>query len=149
MGVLYRRCNGDAPLIVFGHDRLRSSLTAKATNEIGENNLHATRPVTDGTFEQQVIKSEKPVLVDFWASWCPPCHAIAPILEQLASERADRIDVVKLNIEENQITPAKYHIMSIPTLMVFQDGEVKKTLMGAMPKAALEAQLAEFLAPTN
>ena len=107
--------------------------------------MHATRPVTDDTFEREVLQSEKPVLVDFWASWCPPCHAIAPILEQFAGEHADKIDVVKLSTEENQITPAKYRIMSIPTLMVFQNGEVKKTLIGAIPKAALEAELADYI----
>jgi thioredoxin 1 len=110
-----------------------------------ERTMTATRPVTDESFESEVLRSEKPVLVDFWASWCPPCHAIAPILEQFASEHAERIDVVKLNIEENQMTPAKYQVTSIPTLMVFQKGEVVKTLIGAMPRIALEAQLAEYL----
>lgn len=107
--------------------------------------MTATRPVTDESFEREVLHSKKPVLVDFWASWCPPCHAIAPILEQLASENADQIDVVKLNVEENKAIPAKYQIMSIPTLMVFQNGEVKETLIGAMPKAALEMHLAAYL----
>lgn len=108
-------------------------------------NKHTTRHVTDESFEHEVLQSEKPVLVDFWASWCPPCHAIAPILEEFAGEYAAKIDVVKLNIEENQVTPAEYQIRSIPTLMVFQNGEVKTTLMGAMPKVALEKQLAEFI----
>ena len=107
--------------------------------------MNTTRPVTDESFEREVLQSEKPGLVDFWAAWCPPCHAIAPTLEQFAGENADKMDVVKLNIEENQVTPAKYQITSIPTLLVFQNGEVKQRLMGAMPKAALEMHLAEFL----
>ena len=107
--------------------------------------MHTTRPVTDESFEREVLQSKKPVLVDFWASWCPPCHMIAPSLEEFAGEYGDKIEVVKLSVEENQIIPAKYRIMSIPTLMVFEGGEVKKVLMGAMPKVTLEAQLAEFL----
>lgn len=107
--------------------------------------MHATKKVTDATFEQDVLKSDKPVLVDFWASWCPPCLAIAPILEEFAGEHADSITVAKLSTEENHIIPAKYQIRSIPTMLLFQDGEVKKTLIGFTSKMGLESEFADFL----
>ncbi|GAA3393463.1 thioredoxin [Streptomyces roseoviridis] len=106
----------------------------------------ATITVTDADFEEKVLKSDKPVLVDFWAEWCGPCRMIAPSLEAIASEH-DEIIVAKLNIDQNPATAAKYGVMSIPTLNVYKDGDVAKTIVGAKPKAAIERDLADFIAP--
>ncbi len=104
-----------------------------------------TKAVTDADFEAEVLKSDKPVVVDFWAEWCGPCRQVGPILEEIAGEHAEKLSVVKLNIDENPKVPAKYGIMQIPTLNVFQDGEVVKQIIGAKPKAALMKELAEFI----
>jgi len=102
--------------------------------------------VTDATFQDIVLNSDKPVLVDFWAEWCGPCRAVGPILEQIASENGDKIQIVKLNVDENPETAAKYHITSIPAMKVYKGGEVVKSVTGAKPKPALESELAAFLA---
>ena len=107
--------------------------------------MGATKTVTDATFEADVLKSDKPVVVDYWAEWCDPCRMVAPVLEQIASEHGDKIDVVKLNVDENPVTSQRYGIMNIPTLGVFKDGEVVKEIVGARPKSALLHELADFI----
>ena len=101
--------------------------------------------VTDNNFAAEVLESPQPVLVDFWAPWCGPCRIIAPHLEELDSERED-LTVVKLNVDENPQTAAKYGIMSIPTLILFKNGEVAKQVVGALPKARLQQELEPVLA---
>jgi len=101
----------------------------------------ATRAVTDDSFDAEVLKNAKPVLVDYWAEWCGPCKMIAPALDQIASEYAGRLKVAKLNIDENQSTPPKYGIRGIPTLMLFKNGNLEATKVGAVSKSQLSAFL--------
>ncbi len=95
--------------------------------------------VTDGSFEQQVLSSSRPVMVDYWAEWCGPCRMIAPILEEIAGEYADKLTVAKINIDENQAVAARYAVRGIPTLMIFKDGAVAGTKVGALSKSQLSA----------
>ena len=102
--------------------------------------------VTDNNFQAEVLESETPVLVDFWAPWCGPCRMVAPVVEEIAKERAGELKVVKLNIDENQNTAIAYDVMSIPTLILFNHGQVAKKVIGAYPKRRLEAELEPALA---
>jgi thioredoxin 1 len=104
----------------------------------------AITDVTDSNFQAEVIESADPVLVDFWAPWCGPCRVIAPHLEELNEEQAN-LRVVKLNVDENQQTAAQYEVLSIPTLILFKNGQVAKRVIGALPKRRLEAEIAPEL----
>jgi thioredoxin 1 len=101
--------------------------------------------VTDSNFQAEVLESENPVLVDFWAPWCGPCRVVAPVLEEIASERED-LKIVKLNVDDNQQTAVNYDVLSIPTLILFRNGAPVKKVIGAYPKKKLEAELEPALA---
>jgi thioredoxin 1 len=101
--------------------------------------------VTDDSFQAEVIESENPVLVDFWAPWCGPCRMVAPVLEEIADERPD-LRIAKLNVDENQQTAAQFEVLSIPTLILFRNGQIAKKVIGAYPKKRLEAELEPALA---
>jgi len=105
----------------------------------------STASVTDASFAQDVLQSDKPVLVDFWAEWCGPCRMVSPVLEEIAAEHADKLTVVKLNIDENPETARAYQIMSIPTMSVFVGGKVDRQIVGAKPKSAILKDLAAYL----
>jgi len=104
------------------------------------------KDVTDATFADEVLNSSDTIMVDFWAEWCGPCRAVSPILDAIASEHSEKIKIVKVNVDDNPELSMKYQITSIPAMKVFRGGEVVKTVIGAKPKQALEADLAEFLA---
>ncbi|QRP42700.1 thioredoxin [Amycolatopsis sp. FDAARGOS 1241] len=104
-----------------------------------------TVKVTDKSFVDDVLTSEKPVLVDFWATWCGPCKMVAPVLEEIAAENGEKLTVAKLDIDENPNTARDYQVMSIPTLILFQGGKPVKQIVGAKPKAALLSDLADVL----
>ena len=104
-----------------------------------------TKKVTDETFEADVLKNDKPVLVDYWAEWCGPCKMVAPVLDAIAEEHGDKLDIVKLNVDDNPVITQKYGILNIPTLGVFKNGEVVKELVGARSKSALLRELADFI----
>ncbi len=97
--------------------------------------------VTTATFEQEVIRSEKPVIVDFWAEWCGPCHAVAPVLDRIAAEREDELKLVKVNIDNEQELSQRYGVASIPTMILFKDGEPSAAVIGAQPKGSIERSL--------
>ena len=102
--------------------------------------------VSDDTFQAEVIESDVPVLVDFWAPWCGPCRMVAPVLEEIAREKGDALKIVKLNVDDNQRTAVRYDVLSIPTLILFKNGVPAKKVVGAYPKRKLEAELEPALA---
>ena len=106
----------------------------------------AVSEVTDNNFQAEVLESDVPVLVDFWAPWCGPCRAVAPVVEQIANEKGEALKVVKLNIDDNQKTAVQFNVMSIPTLILFKHGAPAKTVIGAYPKKKLESELEPALA---
>jgi len=103
------------------------------------------KAVTDADFEVEVLKSQKPILVDFWAVWCGPCRQLAPILEEIEAEHGEKLDIVKINVDENPGVAQKYNILALPTMNVYRDGEVVAQIMGAKSKSALMKDLADFV----
>jgi thioredoxin 1 len=128
----------------FGNPRGKGTVGAGVYLSRRPRNAKGSRMSTDvttSTFEQEVIQSEKPVIVDFWAEWCGPCHAVAPVLERIAEERKDEVKLVKVNIDDEQQLAMRYGIASIPTIVLFKDGQPAAAAIGAQPKSALERAL--------
>ncbi|MEX5269867.1 UNVERIFIED_CONTAM: thioredoxin [Kocuria sp. CPCC 205300] len=111
--------------------------------------MSAAKNVTDADFKTEVLESDKPVIVDFWAEWCGPCRMVGPVLDAIAAEHAEAIEVVKLNVDENPAVASQYGITSIPAIYLFSGGEVVKKAIGAKPKSALEKEFADYLTPGN
>jgi thioredoxin 1 len=109
--------------------------------------MNAVHEITDEQFEVEVLRCELPVLVEFWAPWCGPCHMVAPVVEKIAAERTQTLRVVKINSDENPLVPARYRVLGLPTMMLFDRGEPVLQLTGARPKAAIERELDKVLAP--
>ena len=127
------------PILGKGFSGYSVYVCTRTTNT--ETEGHMATIVTTETFDAEVIQSEKPVLVDFWAEWCGPCHAVAPVLEKIATERDGDLRVVKVNIDEEQGIAQRYGIASIPTMVLFKDGQPAAAAIGAQPKGSLERQL--------
>ncbi len=106
-------------------------------------------PVNDQTFEQEVLRSDRPVLVDFWAAWCGPCRMVAPVLEQIAEERTDQLKIAKLDVDANPISAGRFGVRAIPTMILFKNGQEAERLVGYMPKERLLLQLAPHLEPAR
>ncbi len=102
-------------------------------------------PVNDETFEQEVLKADKPVLVDFWATWCGPCRMIAPVLEEIAAEKSDQLKIAKLDVDANPVSAGRFGVRAIPTMIVFKDGKEAQRLVGYMPKERLLQQLGQYI----
>jgi dolichol-phosphate mannosyltransferase len=138
------RIAGEAAWLV---PRLRRHYTLYSASQSPEENQMAgtLKDVTDANFQVEVLESENPVLVDFWAPWCGPCRVVAPVLEEIASERED-LTIVKLNVDDNQVTAAQFEVLSIPTMILFKNGQAAKKIIGAYPKKKLEAELQPVLA---
>jgi thioredoxin 1 len=108
--------------------------------------MSSAAAVTDGDFTKEVLESTTPVVVDFWATWCGPCQVMGPVIDSIAGEYAGKVKILKLNVDENQATPAKYGVRGIPTLILFNKGEVVDRLVGAQPKANVESLLKKVIA---
>jgi len=108
--------------------------------------MATVQPVADDSFDREVLQSSTPVLIDFWAPWCAPCRAIAPVVEELAAEYAGKLKVMKMNVDENPQTPSRYGVRGIPNLILFQGGQVKEQIVGAVPKAHLVRAISNVVA---